>query len=210
MNSRLSVILFLSSAFLSFTSMVSAQNRFYVGGQIGVSIDSSSSSDLNDTSSSNSRSYSISPDFGVLMGERWILGLRLSYVNSTQNATTYFGDVTDSRTNIFGIAPFARFNCLSMGDFALWFEGEVNGSFSFRGNQFRSVGADISPIITWQPLEHFTFYTSLDFLSLGYSYSESRSGNSYDKVVSSKFHFGANTNNILNLSNLAIGVYFTF
>lgn len=211
------ILIFLSNLFFDIQK-VSAQNHFYLGGQAGIQ-------SLRKTSDASISSFSISPDFGYQLKDRWVIGFRLSYSNIGGNSAdvsifsgqnTSFSYTGDQRVNSVGIAPYARFKCFSKEKFGFWLEENISYDYIFVGHSellsqtvdLNSIGINILPVITWNPLEHFTFYTSLDFMALGYNYVDASIA--YISETVTTFNFSLDLKKILNLSDISIGVYYSF
>lgn len=199
-----------------------AQNKFFFGGQVGIS---TSTSSYHGAEKNSIESFSLSPEFGYQLGnDSWILGARLSLSHaisdtgmsvSLDDDNISVGGVT--RYNMIGINPFAMYHCINAGPLELWIEGGIKYIYTFnRGdtpgekNYLDANIFDISflPVVTWQPFEHFSFFTELNCLSLGYSFSDILSHG--EGQTSSSFSFGADSYSLIELSDITIGFRYWF
>jgi opacity protein-like surface antigen len=67
---------------------------------------------------------------------------------------------------------------------------------------------NIYPGLSYDLTDNLSFQTSLNFLSLGYSYFVSRDGSFKD--VTSSFNFGTGLSNILSIGSITIGAIYKF
>jgi len=198
-----------------------AQNKFYIGGSVGASF---SKNTQHETRGNQSRygSVSISPEFGYnLKNDRWIIGTRLWYSYSKSNngtsvtvnedGTTLFEEVINYST--IGINPFTKFRCFNAGPVGFWLKGGFSYYYSFNRGYVRYYDQNvfdvgITPEISWKPFEHFSFFTDLNCLSLRYTYACTLSqGNS---STTSSFRFGADSQSLLTLDEITIGLRYWF
>ena len=81
-------------------ALLSYAQEMYLGG--GISLWRDCDADIN--------SFSISPDFGYNLNERWAIGAELAYAHE---GTYYYNEGKDrisSHVNSFAIAPYARYS----------------------------------------------------------------------------------------------------
>lgn len=199
-----------------------AQNKFFVGGQVGIA---SSTSGYHGSEKNSIGSFSLSPEFGYQLGnDNWILGARLSLSHAFSDAwmsvSTDDGDISIegiTRYNMIGVNPFAMYHCLNAGPLEFWIEGGIEYNYSFnRGDvpgdknylDANIFGISILPVVSWQPFEHFSFFTELNCLSLGYTYSDIISHG--QGMTSSAFSFGADSHSLIELSDITVGFRYWF
>lgn len=190
------------------------KSRFFIGGQLGLSA-SSQGYDAKSTSSN----FTLSPEAGYLLNNnKWIVGLRLSYSNAhnmSDGSTSSSDDDYTSDYNAVGFRPYAMYHCFSVGPVSFWIEGGLGYDYVFNkdnpGGKYldsQSFKLNVLPLLTWKPFDHFSFFTALDFLSLGYTYQDVlSSGHSYSL---SSFSLGADSDSFLTFSDISVGFRYWF
>ena len=198
-----------------------AQSRFFAGGQLGISAVSTESHMIQ----TELNSFSVAPEFGYqLKNDRWQFGLRLSYSSAYSNdmdITESVGDVEFSFSGIdsynrFGFNPFAAYRCFNLGPVEVWLEGDLSYYYASNNNSAGGVvyldgnifGINVTPVLSWRPTDHFSFFSELNVLSLGYSHSDIIALGQ-DEIASS-FSFGVDSNSLLDLSEFTIGFRYWF
>lgn len=147
-----------------------ASAQKYVGGALGLN-----GTTYKDNPAS-STSFSLSPDFGWSVSERWAVGFRPSarfgVSSSSGNQSKYYS---------LGINPYARYRMLAWHDFGLWAEADPGLSFRHdwaltQGNEMtapqtrerRSLdyAVRLLPVLTYQLNSHISLETRLNLFSL--------------------------------------------
>jgi len=134
--------------------------------------------------SQSATSWSIEPEFGYSLNEKWDIGLDLAYI-SKQGVTDLFGyDITKNfnttlDTKEFGIAPFARYHVAQIAGIDIMFKGSV---FYAKGDakdnrwgeeiKYSAYGVKIAPVISYSINETWSIGATLDFAELSYTHAE--------------------------------------
>lgn len=222
MKKLLITIVLIAAAAMSGSVGIYAQSRMFVGGQMSIS---SSSSYYHGGDKHSTTAFSIRPEFGRVMNDdRWILGVACGYsyghmngINDTgmDDEGSSGGPISDN--NSIGLHPFAMFRVFKVSSAALWIDGDIGYDYACNkgsapgGNNHQEafvIGTRFRPVISWQVSDHFSFYSELGFLSLGYTYSDYLS-NGVGRSNSS-FSVGIDTYSFLDLSDISIGFRYWF
>ena len=154
---KIVLLLFVAVATLS----VSAQDM-YVGGSVGLW----RNSDKNETS------FTLAPEVGYNLSEKWALGVELNYTHQ------YHGIAT----NAFGIAPYARYSFYENKAVRLF----VDGGFGFVTSKQEHVDAvngfqiGFKPGIAVKLNKQFSLVAKCGFLGYQDDYMESGSAFGFD------------------------------
>lgn len=182
----------------------------YIGGSFSFN-----GSSTHSAPSSTSINFSVSPDLGWFVGERWAVGIRprIGFGKSTYSDR-------ESRSFNVGITPYARYLLLAHNRFGLWGEADTNLGFSHSKQTLDSsltysertlnYGIDILPVLTYQLNRHISLESRLNVFSFGLRES--------DTTRSEDFHLNtfscglkADTQNILgSLGDITIGFLYKF
>jgi hypothetical protein len=196
---------FFISAVLA-TAMIFGANaqQMWVGGSLGFT-----SERLNDADGDRIGSesvFSISPEFGFSLNNRWDVGLGFLF----ENDGFRIGDEDRESASTFGVAPFVQYTFLEFGRFQLLCR--ASAIFGMHNDDdFRTtvLGANITPYAHYVINDRFNLFTRLNFLSLDFV----RASTSYDGTdlgSGSVFNFGADSNNLFNTGNFQVGFIFKF
>lgn len=138
---------------------VSMQAQFYVGGEAGFWRDYDG----------NNTSVKILPEVGHNLDEKWSIGAKLGYEYSYSGETT-LGIKTNTKTNSFVIAPYARYTYAKFGSVNLFVDGgfgfatykeEVNGH---EGDAQNAWEVGVKPGLSVDFTEKLSFVTHIGFL----------------------------------------------
>ncbi len=175
--------------------MCSAQ--WYVGGAISYG------SQRNDNGERRSSSFSFTPRVGYVLNEKELVGVRLTY----QNSCSKYSDELTSNKGV--IAPYYRYNVVSVGRFTFGIEAALGVGFGkMTGQQTRkewSIGLEVSPVVSFGLTEHWWAEAYMDLFSL--NYYNAKDG---DAVHSSSFNAGFNADDVFSFSALHLGVVYRF
>jgi len=162
---------------------------WFVGGSVGFNW-------VEDTYTS----FSIAPEVGYNLNEKWDVGAMLGYKYWSQSGIKYV-------ESEYSAGVFARYNVIQFGDVKLlgkatayvdyWSES-FDGKTLFDGTSF---GLKVAPMITYDISKSFTLFTELDFLGAG-----------IHSVVDGKtsFGFGFDSNSVKKLGDIKVGFYYNF
>lgn len=116
-------VLFLIFALSLMTSVCTAQDRIYVGGEVGLSY-------LDDTDVS---SIKIAPTIGYKLNNKWDIGAYIGYTYMQENG----GDKTSYSVSI---APYARYYFMEKGLFQLFLD--MGAGYSYSDMAFANIQRD--------------------------------------------------------------------
>lgn len=162
---------------------VLAENM-WVGGSFSYSSDNSKIEyDGGGEDTMSSTSWSIEPEFGYSLNEKWDIGLDLGY-ESNQGVTELYGikvediapiDAVD--TTAMGIAPFARFHVAQIAGVDVMLKGSIiyaKGEIKTHGESidYSAYGVSIAPVISYSINETWSIGATLNFAELSYTHAE--------------------------------------
>lgn len=195
--------------------------QLFVGGNFGFSSSGGSNKVGNTTVDAPSiRNFSLSPMVGYYLTPKMAVGVKLNL--STGKAVTPGTPETVDKTNSFGVAPFVRYHAISFNKFSVYAQGGIGISFasskttvgntSTNGPKTTSFGFGVSPGISYELNEHFSLETSINILSLNYSFSTTKEGSGATETVTkrSNFNLGAGLDNVINVGAITIGAIYKF
>jgi len=167
-------------------------NQWFVGGSVGYQYDQ-------DTSST----YIIAPELGYNLTNKWDIGLGLGIGGVSFDSSVATDDIFT-----FSVAPFARYNVVSFGDFRVLLKGVASYSYVSQGDLNASVfGVNVKPMVIYDISPSFSLYAELNFLNAGINVSS-------DNTPGSKSHtsagFGVDSSNVLNTNNFQVGFTYNF
>lgn len=214
---------------LAAATFVGANAQFFVGGDLGFELQSnntgSSFSTPFGTLSNNNNDYTewnlfVNPKLGYSLDEKMSVGayinLGYAHVKLDNELTT----MTDVKAGAFtwGVAPFFRYNIVSFGKFGIAAEAKlgVGGAVynikdvDAKPTEF-NFGIGVTPYLTYGLNDHWELETGLNFLTLGYSFSQlDYDVAGKDKEKSHLFGIGVDANNIATLGAITIGATYKF
>jgi hypothetical protein len=202
---RVLFIAFLSFAFFNMNAQV------FLGGNAGFNFSNHKSEGLIDQESF-AYNLDISPLAGIFLSEKVAIGLSLRANLAGTNTATI------SRSSVIGIIPFLRYYAFKWNKFSVYGQGNIRlefGNSSQKTGEIKTDGPkqtiaslNIFPGLAYDISDKFSLQTSINILSLGYSYAITKSETS--KNQSSGFNIGAGLGNILSLNALTIGAIYKF
>ena len=202
---------------------VSAQAQFTIGTQFGIYYDNGTANDISSGSSVRNGSafnYSIKPTIGYYFTPGLVAGLKFNYTNcsysegesgfSNGNIKSYLinvlmGNGLERNYQSWKLSPYLRYRVFTVfqDKVGLWVELDgyygihtprENGKLD-KNNSKTIFGAELHPLISYDILDKYMIYTSLDILSLSWDASVDRSAiNSSDSssLRSNSFVFQCN------------------
>jgi hypothetical protein len=214
---KLSRVLFIALLFFFYMSL---NAQVLVGGNLSFN-SSSNNSDNNGTSPTSIKdanyNFNFLPYAGKYLSENIILGaeLNISFSGSTVDANNV-ENITKYST--IGIAPFLRYYVVTWNKFSLFTQGQLGIDLTNSIRKSAGVTWDkpkstrlyfkVYPGISYDINNKFSLVTTLNILSLGYSYISSKDIAGTDKT--SSFNIGAGLDNIVSLGSITIGGIYKF
>ena len=184
----------------------SANAQFFVGGSIGVGF----YNDKNDEGKSYSQSFNVgfAPEVGYSITKKIDVGLNLDFTYQQEKEWLFPGSNQTSKTDVYSwrVAPFVQYHFAKWGKFDFIGRGVAHfGSMIYDGNMPFTYGFSVYPTVHFNLNNHFILLTDLNFLSLNIHGSFAK-----DEGRDFGFYFGANSGNVLNLSQVRIGFIYKF
>lgn len=191
------------SAAMMLAAVSFANAQWFIGGSVGVQ----TTKNNEDASITN---YYVSPRFGYILNEKWMLGLGLGYT----------GTVTKSNglkinTNFFNFAPYARYTACELGRFSLAFEGDILGMFgqqkAMNSDKIKKsrFGVQIAPVVQFDLSERVLLESRFGFASLGYQYDQTKMPDG-QKSTSNTFVFGFDSDDAFTMGDITVGFIVKF
>lgn len=164
---------------------VLAENM-WVGGSFSYSSDNNKIEyDGGGEDTMSSTSWSIEPEFGYSLNEKWDIGLDLGY-ESNQGVTSLYGVdlqqflppwINSVDTTAMGIAPFARFHVAQIAGIDVMFKGSIiyaKGEMKAEGESidYSAYGVSIAPVISYSINETWSIGATLNFAELSFTHAE--------------------------------------
>jgi len=163
-----------------------------------------------DEYTTSSTSWSIEPEFGYSLNEKWDIGLDLAYA-SKQGVTELYGlDIQDMLppgealdTTEFGIAPFARYHVAQIAGIDVMLKGSIiyaSGEAKAMGEKvdYTAYGVSIAPVISYSINETWSIGATLNFAELSYIHAEMDDGSDITPK-SDQFSFNANDGSLISI-----------
>ena len=203
-----------------FLSIITANAQYYIGGSLGLNGSSGRNSEGKKVGVSNFN-FSISPEIGQNISEKWDLGISLNFLTNSRKSFQRPDDMT-SKTNSLGIglSPYVRYSFYKIGNFnvlgklALNCFGNTIKSFDAEGKEndkqsSTNLGLNLSPLLFYNLTDCISIYTQLNFMGLDYTYAMSkRDGKKTGS--SSSFNIGGNTDNLATFDQVRLGFVYKF
>lgn len=185
--------------------------QLYIGGSIGYNIDKSKNSDL---AEAKSASFTFSPRIGYVFNEEMLAGLKFSYQSvSIDEGITSWGDDSKMITNSIGVAPYLRYNFVSLGRFTFGVETTVAAAWAKVKDAHKSgfsLGLNVAPVISFGINDHWWLETCMNLFSLTYIQTKVESPGLYELSKNSQFNVGLSGDGIFSLGDLSFGVVYRF
>lgn len=162
-------------------TLTASAQEMYIGG--GISLWRNTDTDQ--------MAFTVSPDFGCELNERWAIGGELVYAHNSSVDGNYV-------KNGFAIAPYGRFSFYQNKVVRLFLDMGVGFStYKGVGQEDTEVGFEVGvkPGLAIKCNEHFSFVTKVGFVGFRDSY-----------LASEKSGFGIDFNG----SNISIGIEYAF
>lgn len=181
---------------------LNAKAQFSFGMQFGFYIDNSSAISAQDGTSTKggaSFNYTIKPNIGYYFTPGLVAGLKFNYTNckyesgdalvSAKTLNSYamnllMGNGLESNYQSWKLSPYIRYRAYSMFNdkLGLWVELDgyygihtprINGALS-KENSKTIFGAELHPLVSYDIMDRYMLYCSLDFLSFSWDASVKR------------------------------------
>ncbi len=199
---------------------ISANAQLFVGGHLGFSYNGGSDK-VGNTSvdAPSTRIFNFSPMAGYYLTPKMAVGVKLNF-NSIKEETP--DDETIEKTKTFGIAPFLRYHAITFNKISVFAQGGIGFSFASSKTTVNgtstdepkttSVGFGMSPGISYELNEHFMLETTINILSVNYSFSTTKEGSGATEVETKRTYFilGAGLDNVVNVGAITIGAIYKF
>ena len=149
-------------------------------------------------------SWSIEPEFGYSLNEKWDIGVHLEYasaqgVDKILGFELFWDDQVD--TTEMGIAPFARFHVAKIAGVDVMLKGSVfyvsgEAKVPYAKVDYTGYGVSIAPVISYSINETWSIGATLNFAELAFVHTES---DDYDDYKSDKFGFNLNDGSLISI-----------
>ena len=203
-------------------SFATTQAQIFIGGNVSFNSTGNTfhPNEGDNTQLTRNNQFAIAPSFGYQINDNFILGARVNFSWQGQGMPA---DVDRTHaTTTFGLNAFAQHYTLEFGRFMVLTEGSIGFGIT---NARRSGGTGddehhsgsnsfnigVRPVLAFDVSERIRLTTNLNFLSLNYTRTASRTpGDSDDRTVSNTFGLGFNTGNAVNIGGITVGFQFKF
>ena len=180
--------------------------NMWIGGSLGYE-----SSSLKTTGGSNdvdANMFSIEPEFGYSVNEKWDIGIDLAYSTGKGTVDEMYGikageNKNPTKLDKWGIAPFARYHVAKIGDFDVMLKGalfyekiDAENNDGADKSKISGYGIAIAPVISYSINETWSIGCTLNFLELAYAHY-SDDDNSDNKI--DNFGFNVNDGSIMSV-----------
>jgi len=206
---RLFLIVLLFFLYLSLNAQV------FVGGNVGFN-NSKTELDGPNLQKVSNFSLGLTPRVGKFLSDKLAIGLALD-ISLSGNKTSNNYEIL-SRTSSFGVSPYLRYYALRWNKVSVFGHGGVGLSFTneheemdgvtHEGPKGTKVYFTVYPGLSYDISEKFSLESSINILSLGYSYYVTKEGSVTNKK--SIFNIGAGLNNIVSVGSITIGAIYKF
>lgn len=144
-----------------------AATNYFVGG----------AANLVRTDADHSTLLTVAPELGYKVDANWDVGLGLNFTYDQAWLNTNYG--VDGDTYKYGLDAFARYKVAQFGGFKLLVKGSVGMNFTTADpdvtgadtETIKTLGAAITPMITYDVSEAFTLYANLNFMGVRADYT---------------------------------------
>lgn len=177
-----------------------AEKNMWVGGSFGYN---SGNQELNGKSQSTTV-WSIEPEFGWTIVDRWDIGLDFAY-GRAQNVNSVYGvsiPLTHVEAEITTIAPFVRYYLAKVAGVDVILKGSIfysktdlkEGGFSLDASAY---GISVTPIISYSINETWSIGAALNFAEL--SFLHASGDNDYFDAKNDQFGFNLNNGSLISI-----------
>lgn len=215
----------------------SAHAQFFYGAQFGFYTDGNSKgSGTEFARGASSFNVSIKPNVGYFFNPRLVAGLKLDFINCSlvdnDTGSMSLFDIDYYAINLlmgnglsrdymsFKVAPYVRYQVLSLFNDKVKIWAELNGYWGMKyprdtdhkldiASRSMIYGAELHPLVSYDLVNNYMIYTSLDFLSLTWNGETKRHEDSIGveyATINNKMWFQCNPLVALARAFLQIGV----
>lgn len=202
-------------AFCSFV-YINLSAQVFVGGS--ARFNSSKNKEETSTLKESSYNLDLNPSVGKFLSEKLALGLALDFSLSVDKIGLNLNTDRINRSSGTGVSLFLRYYALKWNKLSVYGQGNVGIEFSNSSVKTRQTTnmekqqtreyLSIFPGLAYDITEKLSLETSLNILSLGYSFFISKVDTFKEK--GSNFNIGAGLGNIVSLNAITIGAIFKF
>lgn len=188
-----------------------AEKNMWVGGSFGYSSQDLTITGGGDESVASSVSWSIEPEFGYGLNDKWDIGLDFAYSKNNAVTELYGWDLQNwmigsngtVQTTEMGIAPFARYHIAKIAGIDVMLKGSIGylkGELKGYGESvdYKTYGIAIAPIISYSINETWSIGATLNFAELSYIHAEIDDGSGI-KPKTDAFGFNLNDGSLINI-----------
>lgn len=177
-------------------SAANAAPSYFVGG----------SAAFEGAKSDHNTAWYVAPEFGFHLNDKWDAGIAagFAYDHSDVNEDEYG----------YGVEGFARYKIAQFGALSVLLDGRagVYGETidsDADTNTAWSIGAEVSPMVTYNLSDSFTLYAKLNFLGVQaeYNFKNKDMGRDDDSWEFTAF---GDSSDVLNTGDFKIGFYYNF
>ncbi len=175
-------------------SGANAATNYFIGG----------SASFEGAKDEHNTAWSVMPEFGWHLNDKWDAGLAVGMMYDNSNVA--FDQYT------YGAEGFARYKIAEFGAFNVLLDGRA-GVYAQtldgeKTNTWWVVGAEVSPMVTYNLSESFTLYAKLNFLGASAEYAFKND----DANTKSDWTFAAfgDSSDAFNTKDFQIGFYYNF
>ena len=153
---------------------------------------------------------------GKFLSEKFAVGVELDLSLSGSKAVA--NTETIHKSSSVGVSPFLRYYAIKWNKLSLFGQGNIGVEFSNSSVKTDGVTNDgpketrlyfsVYPGLAYDITDKLSLQTSLNILSIGYTYFTSKEGDS--KNNSSYFNVGAGLGTIVSLNAITIGAIYKF
>lgn len=185
--------------------------QMYVGGTVGFL---STSDKTNPAAELTTTTFSINPEFGYQLDEKWGVGIALGFATSkvkAENTTVNPNVSVDSKVTTFEIKPYARYQCFAAGNFNVFVDGGLDFKTISREDMKNEMdfGLFLTPGIAYNINQKWSMVAKLnDLFTFGY-HKDAVADVTGAPDAPTTIHAGLSTSGF-NLGSLSFGVYYNF
>ncbi len=190
--------------------------QYFVGGSFSLNTTGNKFDNGVATSKSSNYSFNFSPGVGKFLSDNVAAGIYLNL--DLSGSTTGTSPEVKSTTSTLGASPFVRYYALRWNKFSVFGQGNLGFSVSnssVKANGIKSDGPkdtrfyfSVYPGLSYDIGDKLQLMTSINILSLGFSYNIDKNGTTETKT--SGFNAGAGLSNIVSVGSISIGAIYKF
>lgn len=198
--------------------LINLNAQVFVGGSIGFH--ASSDKHVGYDRKSSNYNLNLRPNAGKFLSDKLAIGIAfdISMAGGKTDSNTESNTKIISRSTGFGVSPFLRYYAVKWNKFSVFGQGSLGAEFSRSsiktgvntndGPRISLIDCSILPGLAYDISDKISLETSLNILSVGYSYNITKNGG--DKETVSNFNIGAGLSNIVSLNAITIGAIYKF